>query len=249
MVVQDNKDLLGLMTIGRICRMAMEHMATYLEPGISTKELDDIGAAFLQKYGAQSAPITAYKFPGHTCISINDEAAHGIPSADRIVQAGDVVNIDVSAVKNGYWADNGASYAVPPVKPEVERLLKTTRKALDLGISIVRDGVRVYQIGEAIEPFAHDNGFEVIEELGGHGVGHHIHEKPSIPFHYNKRAKQKLTEGLVITLEPFLTLGGRHIKTMEDGWTLKTTDGSLVAQFEHTIVVTKDKPIIITQAG
>ncbi|PJF21807.1 MAG: type I methionyl aminopeptidase [Phototrophicales bacterium] len=249
MVVQDNKDLLGLMTIGRICRMTLEHMANHLQPGISTKELDEIGAAFLKKHGAVSAPIMAYKFPGHTCISINDEAAHGIPSPDRIIQAGDMVNIDVSAVKNGYWADNGASYAVPPVKPEVERLLKTTRKALDLSLEIVRDGVRVYEVGKVIEPFAHQHGYEVIEELGGHGVGRHIHEKPSIPFYFNKRAKQKLTEGLVITLEPFLTLGGRHIKTMPDGWTLKTTDGSLSAQFEHTIIVTKNEPIIVTALG
>jgi len=245
MIVKNDQDLLGLMEIGRICGQAVQHVATYLEPGITTKQLDEIGEKFLKDHGAESAPITAYKFPGHTCISVNDEAAHGIPG-ERIIQPGDLVNIDVSAVKNGYWGDTGSSFAVPPIAPEKQALLDATREALQIAIRTAKAGVPIYEIGQAVEKFARKKGFAVIEELGGHGVGRHIHEKPSVPFHANRRAKQKLTEGLVITLEPFLTTGARHIRTMPDGWTLKTRDGSLVAQFEHTVVITKDKPILVT---
>lgn len=245
MTVQDNKDLLGLMAIGRIVALALQHMAEQMEAGMTTAELDQIGAAFLKRHGARSAPILAYKFPGHTCISINDEAAHGIPG-ERIIQPGDLVNIDVSAEKDGYWGDTGRSFAVPPVTPENQRLLDCTAEALDIAINTARAGVRVYEVGKAVEKFAHQKGFQVIEELGGHGVGRKIHEPPSVPNHYNRRANQKLTEGLVITLEPFLTTGARHIYTMPDKWTLKTKDGSLAAQCEHTVIITKDKPILVT---
>ncbi|MFW5748620.1 MAG: type I methionyl aminopeptidase [Chloroflexota bacterium] len=245
MTIEGQRDLLGMMEIGRICGLAVLHMAGHLAPGITTKELDAIGAAFLKKHGARSAPILAYRFPGHTCISINDEAAHGIPG-DRVIQPGDLVNIDVSAEKNGYWGDTGSSFGVPPVSPQKQALLDATRKALDIAIEHARAGVPISEIGRAVEGFARKQGFQVIEELGGHGVGRHIHEKPSVPHHYNKRARQRLKEGQVITLEPFLTTGARHIKTMPDGWTLKTVDGSLSAQFEHTVVITNDKPILVT---
>jgi methionyl aminopeptidase len=245
MTVENDKDLIGLMAIGRICGLALKHMLGHVKPGITTAELDAIGAEFLKAHGANSAPILAYKFPGHTCISINDEAAHGIPG-DRVIQEGDLVNVDVSAEKDGYWGDTGMSIAVPPVSDEKQRLLDATRQALDIAIETARAGVPIYEIGRAVEAHARKNGFQVIEELGGHGVGRNIHEKPSVPHHYNRRARQKLTEGMVITLEPFLTTGARHINTMPDGWTLKTRDGSLAAQCEHTVVITRDRPILVT---
>ncbi len=245
MTIENEQDLIGLMEIGRICAETMYYMAEFLKPGITTRELDEIGAAYLKKKGARSAPILAYNFPGHTCISINDEAAHGIPS-DRVIQAGDVVNIDVSAEKNGYWADNGRSFAVPPVDPNIQHLLNASEKALEIAIDVARAGVPIYEIGKAVEAYATSQGYTVLEDLGGHGVGRGIHEKPSVPHHYTKRAKQILTEGLVITLEPFLTDGARRVKTMPDGWTLKINDGGLVAQCEHTIAITKNRPILLT---
>jgi methionyl aminopeptidase len=245
MTIENDRDILGLMTIGKICAEAMSLMAEHLKPGITTKELDDIGAAYLKKKGARSAPILAYNFPGHTCISINDEAAHGIPG-NRVIQAGDLVNIDVSAEKDGYWGDTGRSFPVPPVTPKVQALVDAAEKALEIALETARAGIAISEIGRLVEGFARQNGFEVIEELGGHGVGRNIHEKPSIPFHHNRRAKQRLTEGLVITLEPFLTYHERHIKTMPDGWTLKTKNGGLSAQFEHTVVITKQRPLIMT---
>ncbi len=245
MTVENDRDLIGLMTIGKICAETMYLMAEHLKPGITTKELDEIGAAYLKKKGANSAPILAYNFPGHTCISINDEAAHGIPG-ERVVQPGDVVNIDVSAEKDGYWGDTGRSFPVPPVAPKIQALVDATQQALEIAIETARAGVQISEIGRLVEGFAHKNGYEVIEELGGHGVGRGIHERPSVPFHHNRRARQRLTEGMVITLEPFLTYGERHIKTMADGWTLKTKGGGLAAQFEHTVVITKQRPLLMT---
>jgi methionyl aminopeptidase len=245
MSIDNESDLRGLMAIGRIVGLILHDMASRVEPGMTTAQLDKIGAALLEKHGARSAPILAYKFPGHTCISINDEAAHGIPGS-RVIQPGDLVNIDVSAEKNGYWADSGMSIPMPPVSAEKQRLIDATRRALDIAIENARAGVPINTIGRAVQRHAHQHGYEVIHELGGHGVGRHIHEKPSIPNYFNRRARQQLKEGLVVTLEPFLTTGARHIKTMPDGWTLKTPDGSLAAQFEHTVVITEGRPILVT---
>lgn len=246
MTVENEADVRGLLAIGRIVGLTLQHMIRQVEPGITTAELDAIGAAFLESHGARSAPILAYKFPGHTCISINDEAAHGIPGP-RVIQPGDLVNVDVSAEKDGYWADTGMSIAVPPASDEKQRLVDATRQALQIAIDHARAGQPIYEIGRAVEAHANAHGFQVIRELGGHGVGRHIHEKPSIPHYYNRSARQPLVDGQVITLEPFLTTGARHIKTMPDKWTLKTRDGSLSAQFEHTVIITKASPVIVTQ--
>lgn len=245
MTVESEKDLLGLLKIGRIVAQTLRHMQEALRPGMTTAELDAIGAAFMRQHGARSAPILAYKFPGHTCISINDEAAHGIPG-DRVIQPGDMVNIDVSAELDGYIADTGASSVVPPSTPQQEKLLDYTRLALQRSIETVRAGVPLNAVGKVVEQVAKQGGYKIIRELGGHGVGRHIHEKPSVSNYFNRRLRGSFQEGSVLTLEPFLTTGAIHVNTLDDGWTLRTTDGSMVAQFEHTIVVTKDRPIIVT---
>ncbi len=247
MTVNGDKDLRGLMRIGQICGQALKYMLSQVEPGMTTRELDAIGADFLQREGAQSAPIAAYKFPGHTCISINDEAAHGVPG-DKKIQAGDLVNVDVSAVLEGYWGDTGASMIVPPSRPEYERLCQWTREGLRQGIAAAQAGKPVYNIGRAVEKVASKGGYNIIRELGGHGVGRGIHEKPSVPNYYTKRASQKLTDGLVITIEPFFNTGRGRIQTdQRDGWTLRTIDGSVSAQYEHTVVINGDDPILLTQ--
>jgi methionyl aminopeptidase len=246
MIVRNNEDLSGLMRIGQICGLTLQHMLAHVQPGISTKELDNIGAEFLKRHNAVSAPITAYKYPGWTCISINDEAAHGIPSS-RVIQAGDMVNIDVSAVLENYWGDTGASIVVPPIKPEYERLCGFTIEALYAGIKQARANQPLNAIGKAIQGVAQKGGYRLIRELGGHGVGRHIHEKPNVPNHFNPRARTALTEGMVITIEPFLNLGRGHIITDRDGWTLRTPDKSISAQYEHTVIIAGDEPILITK--
>ncbi|MBZ0302154.1 MAG: type I methionyl aminopeptidase [Anaerolineae bacterium] len=246
MSIENEQDLIALMRIGRIVGLTLQHMGAAVQPGMTTAELDAIGAEFMAQHGARSAPILAYKFPGHTCISLNDEAAHGIPG-DREIQPGDLVNIDVSAELDGYFADTGGSFAVPPVTSENQRLLATARKALDAATNAVRSGLPLNVIGKAVEKVARPAGYGILRELGGHGVGRSLHEKPhAIPHYFNPRARERLTEGMVLTIEPFLTTGATHVKTDEDGWTLRTVDGSLSAQYEHTLIITKGKPVLVT---
>jgi methionyl aminopeptidase len=245
MTVENEKDLEALLHVGAIVARTILHMADQMEVGMTTRELDEIGAKYMEQHGAQSGPIAVYDYPGHTCISINDEAAHGVPG-DRVIKAGDLVNIDVTAVKDGYFADSGGSFAVPPVSALKEKLLASTKRALHLALDSVRAGQRMNMVGRAVERYAKQQGFNVIRELGGHGVGREIHEEPHVRNVYDRGNKLRFREGTVLTIEPFLTTGARHVDTMNDGWTLKTKDGSLSAQFEHTIVVTRGKPILIT---
>ncbi|MGJ3241127.1 MAG: type I methionyl aminopeptidase [Anaerolineae bacterium] len=246
MIVQGDKDVQGLKRIGEICGETLKHMLAHVEPGITTAELDTVGANFLKKHGAVSAPITAYQYPGWTCISLNDQAAHGIPGA-RVVKAGDMINIDVSAVLEGYWGDTGASMLVGDGKAQHRKLLKDTREALYAGIAAVHAGQPINAIGRAIEQIAKREKYRILRQLSGHGVGRHIHESPNIPNYYISRMKQPLVDGMVFTIEPFFNLGRGVIIEDQDGWTLRTPDKSISAQFEHTIIVNGDDPILITQ--
>jgi methionyl aminopeptidase len=245
MTIESEKDLVGLMRIGRIVGLTIQKMKESLRPGITTKELDDIGAAFLKQHGARSAPIVTYKFPGVTCISINDEAAHGIPG-NRKVKIGDLVNIDVSAELDGYFADAGETIPMLPVSSVAQKLCDFTRSAQEKAIAAARAGRPVFEIGRAAENEARRGGFSIIRDLPGHGVGRKLHEPPSVPNFYTRRASQILAEGMVLTIEPFLSVKANRVVTQPDGWTLKTPDGSLAAQYEHTVVITKDRPILVT---
>lgn len=248
MSIGSESDLQGLKESGRIVALALQEMARHLKPGITTLELDWIGEAFLSRHGARSAPRLAYNFPGGTCISINDEAAHGIPG-NRVVRTGDIVNLDVSADLNGFVADTGATFAVPPVSPVKDKLLRCTKAALNRAIEAAQAGRPMNVIGQAVEAEARRGKFSIIANLAGHGVGRSIHEDPSdVLNYYNPRDKRRLTEGMVITIEPFFSTGATYVREDRDGWTLKTPDGSLSCQYEHTIVITKGKPIIITAA-
>ncbi len=246
MTINDEHELLGLMEIGRICGQTIQHLAAHMQPGITTADLDQIGADFLAAQGARSAPILMYKFPGATCISINEEVAHGIPGP-RVIQPGDIVNIDVSAEKDGFFADTGASFIVPPASPAKTHLLHSTQQALYRAIDAVQAGRPINVIGKAVESIARRSGYKIIRELNGHGVGRGLHESPrNIPNFYHPRARQPLTDGMVITIEPFFNTGTARVVQADDGWTLKTTDGSLSAQFEHTVVITQGQALIVT---
>ncbi len=247
MQIESDKDLRGMQRIGEICALTLKLMLDSAEAGMSTRDLDDIGRDYMIKMGAVSAPIRAYGFPGYTCISLNDEAAHGIPRKDRYIQVGDLLNVDVSAVLEDYWGDTGASIILPPARPELVKLCQATRGALDLCIDMARPGQRANAVGRAVEKFARKQGYRTLRQLGGHGVGRHIHEKPSIPNYYNKRNREVLADGMVLTLEPFLNAGRGRIKTEDDGWTLRTVDGSVSAQYEHTVIINGDDPILVTK--
>ena len=249
MIVTTQTELDALREIGRICAETLKIMADALEPGLTTKELDAIGADYLARHGAQSAPITCYDFPGCNCISVNDVVAHGIPS-DQVLQAGDVVNIDVSAVKDGFFSDNGASYALPPVKKNSQELLKVTKSARDKAIAQAVAGRHLNEIGRAAEKEAHRHGLTTIKNLCGHGVGHTLHDDPDAIFsYYERRDRRRLKPGVVIAIEPFLCDGDEYVEDFgNDGWTLKTPRRMIVAQYEHTIMVREDQPPLILTA-
>jgi len=245
MSIDDEKELVALKRVGAVVAEARDTMASQVAPGVTTAELDEVARDILRRHGARSAPQLAYRFPGVTCISVNDELAHGIPSG-RVLEEGDLVNIDVSAELDGYWADSGASFAVGRVSPRARALLFSTRAALTDAIAEVRAGAPVRNIGRAVERRAKRSGFRVVRNLCGHGVGRHIHEEPQIANVYERNNPLVLHEGLVMTIEPFFTTSATYTIESDDGWTLRTPDGSIGAQFEHTMVVTNGAPIIIT---
>ena len=248
MSIDGQHDIDGLTRAGAAVAEARDAMAAHVAAGVSTLELDAIGRDVLRRHGARSAPQLAYDFPGTTCISVNDELAHGIPSA-RLLREGDLVNIDVSAELDGYWADSGASYPVGKVAPRLRTLLFATRAALNDALDEVRAGAPIRNIGRAVERRAKRAGFRVVRDLCGHGVGRNIHEPPNVPNTFDRGNGELLHEGLVITIEPFLTTRATTIREADDGWTLRTPDGSIGAQFEHTLIVTRGAPLVVTRSA
>jgi methionyl aminopeptidase len=249
MTLNNDEDLERLKEIGRICANTIQIMAGALEPGMTTAELDAIGRKVLEDAGARSAPELTYNFPGATCISVNEEVAHGIPGS-RIIQAGDLVNIDVSAEKNGLFADTGASFAVPPVKPNVERLCRDGKRAMWVGLNEVKSGKPLAAIGNAIGSFAKKNRYTLITNLASHGVGRSLHEEPTeIATWPDKHEKRRMTEGMVFTVEPFLSLGAQWAEGGDDEWTLYSEPRALTVQYEHTVIVTRNGPLVVTLPG
>ncbi|NRA47378.1 MAG: type I methionyl aminopeptidase [Oligoflexales bacterium] len=248
MIIQGQKDLKALLHIGSIVADCLQMMLSHVEPGISTAELDQMGGEFLKSRGAVSAPRLMYEFPGETCISINQEAAHGIPSKDRVLKEGDVVNIDVSAMKDHYFADTGGSKVIAPASNELKALCKACKRSLNRAIDAVKAGEKLNVIGKAIEKEAKKSGFKIIKNLCSHGVGRKLHEEPElIPGFFKADETRRLKENMVITIEPFLSTGTELVSDGKDGWALLNQVGSYSAQYEHSMVITKKKPIILTR--
>lgn len=247
MTIETEDDVVALQRIGRIVSCVLQAMLDAAEPGMTTRELDALGARLLEAQGARSAPRLAYGFPGSTCISINEQAAHGIPG-DRVIGAGDVVNIDVSAELDGYFADTGGTTVVPPGNPQKIRLCHASRVALDQAMQQARAGRPINAIGAAIERTAKTYGFRVIENLASHGVGRALHEEPEqILGYFEPKDRRVLRHGMVITIEPFLSTRSRVVTEAADGWTLVAAPGNLSAQYEHTMIITRGEPIVVTR--
>jgi len=246
MTADSEKDFRSLKAAGRVVAGVLKKMMKHARPGMTTGELDDFGRELLENEGARSAPQSLYKFPGATCISISPVIAHGIPG-DHILQDGELINIDVSAELDGYFADTGASMILSNHNPEIEKILEATRSALNRAVHAARAGQPIHRIGRTVQQEAAQNGFNVIYDLTGHGIGRQLHEPPSAVYnYYNPNERRILNEGLVLAIEPFLTTGQGHVVEKKDGWSLETIDGTIAAQFEHTIIVTKNEPIILT---
>jgi methionyl aminopeptidase len=245
MTIDGPEDLEKLKEICGICRDVLNAMGEAVKPGITPLELDEMAGAMLADRGARSAPKLAYDFPGFTCISVGDAVAHGIPD-DTPLREGELVNIDVSAEKDGYFGDTGRSFAVGKISPDLQTLLDATKAAQRKAMFAARAGQPINAIAKAVEKEAAKHGFKIVEGLNGHGVGHWIHEEPSVPNIYSPRDRERLKEGQVMTIEPFLATRSHQYYEDDDGWTLRLADGGFGAQFEHTFVVTKGAPIVLT---
>jgi len=250
MSIESNKDLSGIRAISEIVGITLKLMRNHAQIGMSTKDLDEYGGVLLRQYGAKSAPRLTYNFPGWTCISVNHEFAHGIPSDKKILKEGDLVNIDVSAELNGYWSDNGGSFILGKDINGHSHLVETSRKILLKAIQNIKGGVRIADIGGLIETEAKKCSYNVIKNLTGHGVGKSLHEPPlEIACYYDRFNKARFKKNSVVAIETFISTKGTHAHTLSDGWTLSGKDGTFVAQHEHTIIVGEDVPAILTESN
>jgi methionyl aminopeptidase len=245
MSIETPEQLDALKAAGRVVADAIRAMRARARPGVTTAELDDIGARIFAKAGARSGPQLDYGFPGTNCISVNDEAVHGIPGK-RQLKHGDLVKLDVTAELDGFYADACVSVTVGRANCSTRRLADVSRRALSDALRVARPGVPLNEIGHTVETTVTRHGYSICRDLMGHGIGRRIHEPPNIPNYHNPRFSQPLTAGLVITIEPIIAAGNGSVRDAGDGWTLKTRDGSYAAHSEHTIVITDGAPIILT---
>ena len=248
MTIEREEQLEKLKRAGQVVAATMKAMAAALEPGMTTRELDAYGRKLLEREGARPAPESTYKFPGATCISVSPAIAHGIPG-EQVLKAGDLVNIDVSADIDGYYADTGGSFAMPPVTEKIERLCRDGKRAMWSGIRVVKSGARLNEIGRAIQTFADKNRYTLIRNLASHGVGAALHEEPGqIPTWHEPRDTRRIADGLVFTIEPFLSTGSHMAVDGDDPWTLFANGGHPTVQYEHTMVATKRGAVVLTMA-
>ncbi|RZL45482.1 MAG: type I methionyl aminopeptidase [Pedobacter sp.] len=247
MSITQESELIGMQKASEAVAYTLKEMRNFAQPGMSTKELDNYGGQILNDLGAKSAPYLTYGFPGWTCISVNNEFCHGIPSAKRILTEGDLINIDVSAELNGFWSDNGGSFIIGKDVNQHQKLIEASKEILHKAIYNIKGGVRVADIGFLIETEAKKRGYRVIKNLTGHGVGRSLHEEPSEIANYRDRYNlTRFKKNSVVAIETFISTTSTYAETLEDGWTMVGNKGGFMAQHEHTIVVTDGKPIILT---
>ncbi|WP_243647788.1 type I methionyl aminopeptidase [Flaviaesturariibacter flavus] len=247
MSITKESELVGMQKASEAVACTLKEMRNYARPGMSTEELDEFGAGILEGFGAKSAPYLTYGFPGWTCISVNNEFCHGIPSGSRILREGDLVNIDVSAELGGYWSDNGASFVLGEDLQGHQALVDASKDILRKAIAQIRGGVRIADIGHLIETEARKRGYKVIKNLTGHGVGRSLHEEPAEIANFRDRFNTgRFKKNSVVAIETFIATTSTYAETLGDGWTMVGNKGGFMAQHEHTIVVTDGQPLILT---
>ncbi|RNI23621.1 type I methionyl aminopeptidase [Rufibacter latericius] len=248
MSISTEAELLGMKKASEAVALTLKEMRDHARPGMSTKELDTFGAEVLKAFGAKSAPKLTYGFPGWTCISLNHEVAHGIPSKEKILKEGDLVNIDVSAELEGFWADNGGSFVLGEDLHQHQQLVDASKRILEKAIGQIKGGIKIAEIGRLIETESKKAGYKVIKNLTGHGIGRKLHEEPSeIANYHNPYNHTRFKKDSVVAIETFISTSSTIANTLKDGWTLVGNKGGFVAQHEHTIVVTDAQPLILTE--
>jgi methionyl aminopeptidase len=245
MSIRSQRDLAGMRAAGRVVSLALRAMRAAVRPGVTTAELDEVGARVFAEHGARSAPQLVYGFPGVNCISVNEEAVHGIPSS-RTLAAGDLVTLDVTAELHGFMADAATTVPVGSAAPEALALVDAAERALARAIRLVRPGLRLNEVGRAVQDEVESAGFHVLPALTGHGIGRTIHEPPTVHNSYEPDDPTVLTEGLVFTIEPIVAAGTENVVMGPDGWVVRTADGSLASHAEHTVVVTRRGALVLT---
>lgn len=250
MSITTESELTGMQKISEVVGTTLRAMREYAKVGMSTKELDEYGGELLRAYGAKSAPYETYGFPGYTCISVNKEAAHGIPSDKIVLQEGDLINIDVSAELDGFWSDNGGSFILGKDIHNHQPLVDASKNILRKAINNIKSGVKISEIGYLIETEAKKSGFKVIKNLAGHGVGKSLHEEPENILNYRvKSNKERFKKNTTVAVETFISTKSTVAVELNDGWTLVGNKGGYVTQHEHTILVTDNHPVILTESN
>jgi methionyl aminopeptidase len=248
MSITTEAELFGMKRASEAVALTLKEMRNLAKPGMTTKQLDDLGGQILNDFGAKSAPRLTYGFPGWTCISLNHEVAHGIPSEKKIMQEGDLINIDVSAELDGFWSDNGGSFVIGVDLNNHQRLVDTSKQILRTAILSIKGGVRISDVGHIIETEAKKSGYKVIKNLTGHGIGRSLHEAPSEIANYRDSSNHsRFKKNSVVAIETFISTSSTYANTEKDGWTLTGNKGGYVTQHEHTIVVTDGMPIVLTE--
>ncbi|MBQ7377193.1 MAG: type I methionyl aminopeptidase [Clostridia bacterium] len=250
MISIKNSEQLKLMRVaGRITGEALLVGAEALRDGVSTKEIDRRIRAYIEKCGARPSFLGYGGFPGSACISINNEVIHGIPSDNRVVKDGDIVKIDVGACYRGYHGDSARTFAVGHVSETAQKLIDVTREGFYQGVGFARAGNRVGDVGSAVERYVASNGFSVVRKYVGHGVGSDLHEDPEVPNFGTAGRGARLYAGMTIAIEPMVNVGTADVRVLKDGWTVLTADGKLSAHYEHTVLITDEEPILLTDVG
>lgn len=246
--LKTNEQLHEMREAGQITGEALLRGGEAVKEGVSTKHIDDVIRAVIEKRGARPSFLGYGGFPASACVSVNDQVIHGIPSKDKILHEGDIVKIDVGAFKNGFHGDSAATFAVGNISPEAKRLIEVTRESFYKGFALIKgDGsTRLGDVGHAVQEWAESNGFSVVRKFVGHGVGRDLHESPEVPNYGAPGRGQRLLPGMTIALEPMVNVGSYDVKILPDGWTVLTIDGKLSAHYEHSIAITENGPELLT---
>jgi methionyl aminopeptidase len=244
-ILKNERDLEAMRPACAVATSVLDDMADFIRPGVTTRQVDDFAASRMKHYGAKSAFLGYRKYPCQTCISVNDQVVHGL-AGERQLRFGDIVSLDVGVIHNGFIGDTARTVAVGGCGVLAQKLMDITEKALYEGIGRAVSGGRVSDISRAIQTFVESNGFSVVREFVGHGVGRTMHEEPQVPNFVDGKSSPKLRPGMTIAIEPMVNAGSADVKILNDGWTVVTRDGSLSAHFEHTVLITEAEPEILT---